>query len=308
MQQAKLKVRVGMGGWQLVPFNGVFYPANSPRGFRKLQYYSKYFDTVEVNATFYTNTLTPRNAYQWMEDVSGNKDFVFSVKLYKGFTHSMDARHADVKNVHRLLEPMAAEGKLAGLIMQFPYSFYHDDERREHLTRLSKAFSPFRLFVELRHNSWNTADTLKFLQENNLHLVNVDLPRIKKHMALTDVAWGDAAYFRLMGRNAKAWDQPSPEARSASESGRYLYRYNDEELNQIGSLIKQATFKVEESEVILHNDPNGHSLLNGFQLRALLDPDRKVEVPQNLAAAFPQLKQFNTAVNPSPSLFDELSS
>ncbi len=209
MKDPEGKIRVGMGGWQLEPFNGPLYPANSPKGFRKLEHYSRFFDVVEVNATFYTNALTPRNAYQWMQDVSGNPGFKFSVKLFKAFTHSMDATRGDVKSIHRLLEPMAAEERLCGLVMQFPYSFVFNDQNRAHLTKLGKAFSEFRLFVEVRHNSWNVPEVHAFLQGNNLHLVNVDLPKIKKHMPLTDTAWGDTTYFRFMGRNAEMWDHGS---------------------------------------------------------------------------------------------------
>ena len=39
-----------------------------------------------------------------------------------------------------------------------------------------------------------------FLQENKLHLVNVDLPPMKHYMPFTAEAWSGAAYFRMMGR------------------------------------------------------------------------------------------------------------
>ncbi len=45
-------VYVGMGGWDLEPFNRLFYPPRMRKGFRKLEYYSQFFDHVEVNATF----------------------------------------------------------------------------------------------------------------------------------------------------------------------------------------------------------------------------------------------------------------
>ncbi len=301
----KSRIRVGMGGWQLEPFNGLFYPTSAKNGFRKLEFYSRYFDSVEVNATFYTNSLTGKNAHQWIQDVSGNPRFVFSVKLYKGFTHSMDARQGDVKIVHELLNPLAAEEKLAALVMQFPYSFINSDENRSHLAKLAKAFAAYRMFVEVRHDSWNTPDALAFLQEQGLHLINVDLPKIKKHMPLTTVAWGGRSYFRLMGRNAKSWDQPLPRRgqTSASESGRYRYRYSEKELEEFAGLIRPISIKLDDTEIILHNDPQGNSLLNGLQLRHLLNPAEKIEAPPNLIKTFPALQAFCTAGAAEQSLF-----
>ncbi|MGA2622680.1 MAG: DUF72 domain-containing protein [Bacteroidota bacterium] len=301
MKDPERKIRVGMGGWQLEPFNGPLYPANPPKGFRKLEHYSRFFDVVEVNATFYTNALTPRNAHQWLQDVAGNPGFKFSVKLFKAFTHSMDATRGDVKSIHRLLEPMAAEEQLSGLVMQFPYSFVFNNQNRAYLAKLGKAFSEFRLFVEVRHNSWNVPEVHAFLQENNLHLVNVDLPKIKKHMPLTESAWGDAAYFRLMGRNAEMWDHASSGGpkKTASESGRYLYRYRKEELAELVEAVKRTALRMDETTVIFHNDPNGYSLLNGFQFRHLIQGDKRFDIPENLIAVFPELRAISSSEDAS---------
>jgi uncharacterized protein YecE (DUF72 family) len=46
------RVSIGMGGWELPPFDGVFYPPKREKGFRKLEYFSRFFDFVEMNATF----------------------------------------------------------------------------------------------------------------------------------------------------------------------------------------------------------------------------------------------------------------
>lgn len=293
-----------MGGWQLEPFNGIFYPAKQPKGFRKLQFYSRYFDIVEVNATFYSTALTPKNAFQWLEDVAENTDFVFSVKLFKGFTHSGDATQDDVKSTYRLLEPMAAEEKLFGLVMQFPYGFTNTEENRTHLQKLERAFKSFRLFVEVRHNSWNTDEAMDFFKENGLNLINVDLPQIKKHMPLTSFAENGVAYFRLMGRNAKSWDTRFRKGVSASESGRYLYNYSEDELKQIAAVIRETSLRVDESATILHNDPQGYSLFNGIQLRSILQSDEKRLVPSNLLSAFPQLKTIARTDEPG-NLFSQ---
>jgi len=47
------RVRVGPAGWSYKDWDGIVYPAPRPRGFDPLEYLAGYFDTVEVNSTYY---------------------------------------------------------------------------------------------------------------------------------------------------------------------------------------------------------------------------------------------------------------
>ena len=309
METQRGNVYIGMGGWDLEPFSKVFYPPRPKKGFRKLEYYSQFFDSVEINATFYNTSLTPDHARRWLDDVSANKEFVFTVKLFQGFTHTYEATYNDVRAVHRMLEPLTAAGKLGGLLIQFPYSFTNISERRMYLMQLAKAFHPHRLFVEVRHNSWNSPLMYNFFQENRLHLVNVDLPGIKQHMPLTSQTWNGAAYFRLMGRNALTWDRPFFKHPGGNYlvSDRYHYMYDDRELRHLLTMIEQMRERAAATFVVFHNDPQANSLVNGFQLRHLVRHKQRVLVPQNLVAAFPTLRQISASVNVQHPLFAEVA-
>ena len=302
-------VYIGMGGWDLEPFSKVFYPPRPRKGFRKLEYYSQFFDSVEVNATFYNTSLTADHSRRWQDDVSANKEFIFTVQLFQGFTHSYEATYNDVRAVHRMLEPLAAAEKLGGLLIQFPYSFTNISERRMYLMQLAKAFHPHRLFVEVRHNSWNSPLMYNFFQENRLHLVNVDLPGIKQHMPLTCQTWNGAAYFRLMGRNALTWDRPFTRHPGGNYlvSDRYHYLYDDRELRHLLTMIEQMRQRAAATFVVFHNDPEANSLVNGFQLRHLVRHKQRVLVPQNLVTAFPMLKDISASVNVQHPLFAEVA-
>lgn len=282
---SRYTVHVAMGAWDLEPFDKYFYPPRSPRGFRKLEYYSRYFDCVEVNATFYNSSFTRAQAERWLTDVSGNPEFIFTVKLYRGFTHTFDAAQTDVLTIHKFLEPLVDAGKLGGLLIQFPYSFTNLPERRQYLMRLSRAFQSHKLFIEVRHKSWNTPLMYNFFQENKLCLVNVDLPQIRQHMPLTALAWDGCAYFRMMGRNAGHWQRPW-------QGDRYLYQYSEVELQHVAQLIKYV--KAPTTFVVFHNDPEANSLYNGFRLRHLLAQKKQMVMPQNLINVFPQLKAMST--------------
>ena len=108
------EVQIGMGGWELPSFNRVFYPAKPEKGFRKLEYFSRFFDLVEVNSTFYNTSLSAAQAQRWLTDVGENQKFVFTVKLYRGFTHTFDATQNDALAVHRLLDPLRDAKKFRG--------------------------------------------------------------------------------------------------------------------------------------------------------------------------------------------------
>jgi uncharacterized protein YecE (DUF72 family) len=292
-------VHIGMGGWDLEPFHKLFYPPRPKKGFRKLEYYSQFFDSVEVNSTFYNTSLSAVHARRWLDDVSANKRFIFTVKLYRGFTHTFDATKNDVHAVNGVLEPLALADKLGGLVIQFPSSFVNTRERRLYLIQLSKVFRPYRVFVEVRHNSWNSPLMWNFFQENRLHLVNTDLPPLINHMPLTGLAWDGAAYFRMMGRNLENWYHPE-------RGDRYNYLYSQTELERLMSLIEHVKVASTSTFVVFHNDPEANSLVNGFQLRHSIRQQQRVLVPQNLVHAFPALKEISASVNVNHPLFAEV--
>jgi uncharacterized protein YecE (DUF72 family) len=293
--QRQHQTYIGMGGWELEPFNKLFYPPKPKKEFRKLEYYSQFFDCVEINATFHTTSFTPVHARRWIADVSGNSNFMFTVKLFQGFTHTLDATMEDVRSVQKLLDVLASAGKLGGVLMQFPYNFTNLSERRKYLMQFSKVFKPYRVFVEMRHNSWNSPLMYNYFQENRLHLVNVDLPQVKQNMPFNAQAWNGAAYFRMMGRN------PAYGEHTGSERNNYLY--NERELEHLSYYVEKVKANGNTVFVVFHNEPEANSLKNGFQLRHLTRHKHRVLVPQNFVNNFPALKSISAEVNIHHPLF-----
>lgn len=280
-----MTVLIGMGGWSLPSFEGTFYPAKAGKGFRKLEYYSQFFDMVEVNATFYTLALGPQQVQRWIGEVLANAEFQFTAKLFQDFTHKRTAGAHEAKIVHEMLEPLVKSEKMGGLVLQFPHSFIHTKENREYLSRLSSMFGSFDLFLEVRHDSWNQPEIIQFLREQKFHLINVDLPAIKRHMPLTNEAWGDRAYLRLMGRNKASWDRGGVQER-------YKYAYSKEELEDFVKRIESLSSIAQKTFVVFHNDPNAHSAVNGFQLKHMTDTKKKIAVPESLLRSSSDLQSF----------------
>lgn len=79
-------IRVGTAGWKYKDWDGIVYPSPKPSGFDELAYLARYFDTVEINSSYYGS---PRQsaAKKWVESVAGNRIFQFTAKLLHSFTH-----------------------------------------------------------------------------------------------------------------------------------------------------------------------------------------------------------------------------
>ncbi len=64
---------------------GIVYPAKKQRGFNELSFLANYFDTVEINVSFY-RPVSEKMAKTWLERVQQNSNFRFTAKLWRGFT------------------------------------------------------------------------------------------------------------------------------------------------------------------------------------------------------------------------------
>ncbi|CAN5748727.1 hypothetical protein BH23THE1_BH23THE1_07920 [soil metagenome] len=104
----------------------VFYPDSKTR---KLSYYSQFFDTVEMDATFYKRFyehMTPSLFIGITKATSDN--FKISVKVPETITHkkrldvSMDIM-ADLKEFLDKISPLNNTNKLGAIIIQLPPSF-----------------------------------------------------------------------------------------------------------------------------------------------------------------------------------------
>ena len=124
-------IRIGTAGWNYKDWYGIVYPKKSGKNFKELDFLARFFNTAEINSTFYR----PPNFFMgsaWVRKVAHNPDFKFTAKLWQRFTHD---RHPftveDVKQVTVGIDPLAEANKLGGLLCQFPWSFKNDEDNRK---------------------------------------------------------------------------------------------------------------------------------------------------------------------------------
>lgn len=307
--------RIGTSGWSYPggrgTWNGVFYPAKDarPRGFDELTFYAQWFDTVEVNSTFYGQ---PRAAVTaaWADRTPAG--FEFAVKLYQKFTHPAmfleavskgapgasdaalaaagDIRQADIDEFRAGVEPLAKAGKLGPLLVQFPPSFTASGAGVDYLGWLLRTFADYALAVELRHKSWSDqgADTAALLDAYGAAWVLIDEPKfrfsIRQNWQAPEGTTSALAYARFHGRNAKEWWN------HAAAEDRYNYLYSGAELEPMVEAVKGLSVGVKKAYLFFNNHFSAQGVANAVQLRRQLGEDVPSPLPPALVERFPWLE------------------
>jgi uncharacterized protein YecE (DUF72 family) len=307
------KIRVGTAGWDYPDWRGIVYPNRTKtKSFDELAYLARYFDTVEINTTFY-RPGDPKVAAGWVRRVAGNADFKFTAKLWKRFTHQRGSAWTteEVKVARAAFDVLLEAGRLGAVLLQFPWSFKRDAAAAEWLRDLLAAFSAFPLVVEVRHTSWNSSDAVAELTELGVGLVNVDQPLYGNSIAPAALATSSVAYVRMHGRNYQDWFR-----KSATGNQRYDYLYSAGELRPWVERIKEMAARPTTRELyaVTNNHNLGKAPANGAMIEAMLqDQDKdheKVPLPPTLFARYrAELEPFavpDRAVADSGELFADL--
>ncbi|HEX9572511.1 MAG TPA: DUF72 domain-containing protein, partial [Myxococcales bacterium] len=202
------------------------YPKPKPKKFDPLRYLAGYFDTVEVNSTFY-RPAAPEAARKWAERVKENERFRFTLKLWRRFTHERDTAFSreEIDVVRAGFDPIAEAGRLGAVLLQFPWSFRNEEANREWLRDLANAFRAYPLVVEVRHVSWNEPAFYAELAERGMGFVNVDQPLFRNSIKPSARATSGIGYVRVHGRNYRDWFR-----KTAGRDERYDYLYTAKEL------------------------------------------------------------------------------
>jgi uncharacterized protein YecE (DUF72 family) len=286
MEPRTARVTVGIAGWEQAELDECFYPVQfRGDGFSRLAFYSRFFDTVEVRAAFWDDSLDGGTAAAWASAVSGNRRFLFNVKLNSAFTHKRSFGPQQTRTMRSLLHELARRDRLGAVLMQFPYSFTNTSANRNHVAKLAQLFAGFPLHVEIRHESWIQPGFVNFLKENSLRPVSVDMPKVRQYPPFITDAISRTAYVRLHGRNEKGWLLNGFDAR-------YDYLYNKRELREIKRRIDVLAAKCDTVVLILNNGAKGKALANALQLQSVLRATKLQSVPSGLLAAFPFLRDL----------------
>ena len=186
-----MKFYVGCSGWSYTAWQGPFYPSNMDNS-KWLEYYSKVFDYVEIDSSFYRipNIFTVK---KWSKTTPSN--FRFTAKFPKVITHEKRLKNVDnqLSLFFKAMEPL--HDKILALLIQLPPSL----EITEGLQRLREIIpildNRFRYAVEIRNHSWFQDLAYNFFSNNNLCMVWSQLVGRR----IPPIVTSDFLYIRFIG-------------------------------------------------------------------------------------------------------------
>ena len=278
------KMYIGTSGWSYPRgegrWTGYFYPSKK---INELEYYSRFFNTVEINSSFY-RPPSPGYVERWARSVP--EDFLFTVKLWQKFTHSGMYEEAsgeeaavypeDVDLFNESMEPLVRYGKLGALLAQFPPSFRNNDSGQRVLNGIVSIFGRYNLAVELRHKSWSyDTYTAELFRKHNVSWVQIDEPMFSSSIAADLPLTSDMAYFRFHGRNREMWWKGNSETR-------YKYLYSPEEMEELIHKVEAAAGKVKQTFAFFNNHWQGYAPRNAVSmLRSMQLPFKEFPEPSS---------------------------
>jgi len=281
-------IRVGPAGWSYKDWEGLVYPQKSGKSFDPLEYLAQFFNTIEINSSFYRPPV-PSTTKSWAKRVAGNKEFTFTAKLHRIFTHERGKATAkDEKEFREGMDVLADAGRLGGILLQFPWSFKNTPDDRIYLAKLLEQFSDYPLALEVRHASWNNPEFYEWLDERGVGICNIDQPVFSKSIRPQALTTSRVGYVRLHGRNYQNWFREK-----APRDERYNYLYSHDELDPWLVRIKELSKQTRETYVITNNHFRGQAVVNAIEIKAALE-EEPVPAPEPLFKAYPRLSESAT--------------
>ena len=300
MGKKKQLIRIGPAGWSYKDWEGIVYPKKLGKTFDPLEYLSRFFNTIEINSSFYRPPV-PSTTKSWVNRVAGNKEFAFTAKLNRIFTHERGkATKQDEKDYRKGMDVLANAGKLGSILLQFPWSFKNNADEHVYLAKLIERFNDYPLVLEVRHASWNNEEVYEWLEECGVAVCNIDQPIFKKSIRPAARTTSRIGYVRLHGRNYQNWFRDK-----APPAERYNYLYSLDELDPWLVRIKEVAKNTRETYVITNNHFRGKAIVNAVEIKAALE-EKPVPAPEPLFKIYPRLADSATTEDPvkEPALFD----
>lgn len=239
--------KIGTSGWNYADWRNIFYPKNVPQS-QWLSFYANYFQTVEINATFY-RSFDKKIYKKWHDAVPEPFEFILKVPRY--ITHWKKLQDCDKAIKLFCQSAKLLKNKLGLLLMQFPASFPYDPEKLE---KALLAFGDLRekVVVEFRNKIWLTEEVHALLVRLNCIFCVIDSPlKINCNWVTSNIA-----YFRMHGR--KIW---------------YNYSYSTHELQQIQKRAQLLAKKgAKQIYIFFNNDVDAFAIESASYLQKRLKP------------------------------------
>jgi uncharacterized protein YecE (DUF72 family) len=243
------RLRVGCSGWSYKDWVGPFYPRDMAAK-DYLKFYSKVFDCVEVDSSFYRIP----NAFminQWRNNTPTG--FLFSPKLPKKITHDNKLENSESTLLYFYSVVSKLGEKLGPIAIQLPPSVKLESHIWVVKEFISKLSPEFRHAIEFRHRSWFTPEVYALLKKSNVAMVW----SLNQYVETPPEVTADFIYLRMVGD------------RELTEFGG-IQKDRSEDMKRWASVIRGASGKFESGYVFFNNHFAGFSPESTNEFRRLL--------------------------------------
>lgn len=243
MNQTRL-IHIGTSGWHYPHWKGSFYPVDLPSD-RFLEYYVKYFQTTEINNSFYK--LPEISTFEhWRKTVP--ESFIFSVKASRYITHMKKLKDPEQPVANLFSNIQVLKDKLGPVLFLLPPNRRIDIER---LKSFLKALpEKHRYAFEFRDTSWFGKETENALAKAGAAFCIYDFAGTKSPHAVT----ADFVYVRLHGPD-----------------GAYKGHYDGQTLSDWAKQFLSWADEGKEIFCYFDNDEKGFAAQDALKLKELLE-------------------------------------
>ncbi|MGD1834409.1 MAG: DUF72 domain-containing protein [Nitrososphaeraceae archaeon] len=263
------QIRLGCSGWSYPdnPEKGgwakVFYPNSK---IKRLSFYSRFFDTVEMDSTFYEKfyKYMTKQTFEKIDKITPD-NFEISVKVPETISHltRLNITKGSISLLEEFLDkisPLKLANKLGAILIQLPPSFtVNDFQKTEDF--LDKLPPGYQYALEFRHLSWNTEGSLEMLKHHNIAAVMIDSPSSDNLQFLSKVIVTSLNHsiIRFHGKNSKH---------------RYNYLYSKKELKpwveKVRKIISETTKNTGKLRIYFNNHYGGKAIINALEFKQMM--------------------------------------
>jgi uncharacterized protein YecE (DUF72 family) len=235
---------IGCSGFYYKHWKEIFYPKGVPQRLW-FEYYSRYFNTLELNVTFYR--FPDLSVFEGWYKRSA-PDFSFSVKAPRLITHYKKLNDCEplLDHFYKTVDEGLRE-KTGCVLFQFPPRFMYTPDR---LDKIIENLKPeFPNVVEFRHNSWWLEEVYQALGENNITFCGMSHPSLPE----TIIENTSLFYYRMHG---------VPQL--------YQSPYS---LTDLKKVVKEiiSSKKIKDAFIYFNNDIGGNAVKNAKEMIEIVE-------------------------------------
>jgi uncharacterized protein YecE (DUF72 family) len=209
------------------------------------EFYSRHFDTVEINNTFYR--LPAANTFDNWRD-SSPRNFCYAVKGSRFTTHMKKLKDPQSSSEKFFHVADRLGPKLGPILFQLPPRWKLNLVRLDEFLRVLPGGHQYA--VEVREATWLVPEVYKMLRKYNVAFCVHDFSDMKVPREIT----ADFTYVRFHGPT----------------SAKYWGSYSNRSLRGWADWIKEHRRKLSSIYAYFNNDPEGAAVRNALTLKQFL--------------------------------------